>query len=273
MISARTMLVVAALTAAAAVPIRSAAHEGARALNERIGFDQKIGAPLPLETRFRDSAGREVRLGDVLDGKPAVLELAWFSCGELCPITLRNLAGALRRVPFTPGRDFSVITLSIDPREGPKDAAGARALLRAAYGRGGGDGWYALTGAAPAIDALARAVGFRYVYDTDRDEYAHPAGVVVVDGSGRISHYLFGLEFAARDLKLALIDAGRGVLGSPIDRLVLRCHGIDPTTGQYTLAVMTIVDIAAGITVSILAAFVVLWLVRESRNRRRRGAA
>jgi len=259
------------LLSAGAEPVL--AHESAGALQERIGFDQNIGARLPLDAYFRDEAGRDVRLGELLAGKPAVLELAWYSCDQLCPITLRNLAAALGRVPFAPGRDFSVLTVSIDPREGPKESADARRQMLAAYGRGQVDGWHALTGDAAAIEALARAIGFRYAYDADHDQYVHPAGVVVVDGASRVAHYLFGLEFAARDLRYALVDAGRGVLGSPIDRLALRCHSVDPATGQYTFAVMTVVDVAAGATALGLAGFIGIWLRRESRERRRRGTA
>ncbi len=237
-------------------------------IQNAIGFDQNIGAEIPTGLRFQDASGRTVQLGELLNGKPTVLELAWYSCDNICPITLHNLSTALADLSLEPGKDFNVVTVSIDPTDGVAEAKKARAAMLAAYGQEMESGWKILTGGQPAISRLADAVGFRYVYDEAQDEYAHPAGLMVLDGDGRITRYLFGLEFAARDLKLGLIEAGRGELGSPIDQIVLRCHSFDPATGEYTLAVMTLVRIGGIVSALALAGFVGFWLLRDVRRHR-----
>lgn len=236
-------------------------------IQESIGFDQNIGDVVPAGLRFRDADGRDVAFGDLAKGRPTVLELAWFSCPNLCPVTLGNLAGALAEIPFEPGADINVLVVSIDPREGPATARETRRDLRVRYGDGGISAWHFLTGDGDQIHRLAEAVGFRYAYDEKQDQYAHPAGLVLLDGQGRISRYLFGLNLASRDLKLGLVDAGRGKLGSVIDQIVLRCHSYDPANGQYTFAVMTVIRVACVFTVLLMAGFIGWRLVGGRRSR------
>lgn len=261
-----------ALLLLALVPVAAGAHSQ-HEIQQSIGFEQRIGERLPRALRFRDASGKTVSLGEILaGGRPVVLELAWYSCSNLCPITLRNLAHALGEVAFAPGRDYEVVTVSIDPGDGVAEAKKMRGTMLAAYGSEKTNGWHVLTGAKPAIERLAQAVGFRFAYDEEQQQYAHPAGVVLVAGDGRISRYLFGLEYPARDLRLGLIDAGKGELGSVIDQLVLRCHSFDPATGRYSLAVMNVVRIAGGATVLALGGVLAFWLRRERRARRGGGA-
>lgn len=252
------------------------AHGNDRAIQERIGFDQHPGAALPAGLVFRDSAGHRVPLESVTTGaRPTILVLAWYGCRNLCGVTLRALARSTEDLPFRAGDDYRVVAVSIDPGETPADAAAIRRQILDAAPRTEPAGWHFLTGDADAIAALAAAVGFRYAYDADDDSFAHPAGLVLLTPDGHVARYLFGMETPARDLRLALVEAGRGTVGSITDRIALRCHRFDPETGQYSLAVMAMLRVAGGGTVAALAGLVGLltWRGRRGRcDRRRRGA-
>jgi protein SCO1/2 len=177
-----------------------------------------------------------VRLGDYFTGRPVVLSLNYFRCQYLCPIEIDGLIGGLNGVSsLTLDRDYELLTVSIDPREGPADAQLTRARGLRRYDRPqGANGWHALTGDADAVEQLTRAVGFSYAYDAQADAFAHPAGVVVLTPAGRISRYLYGPEFSSNDLRLALVDAGAGHTGSLLERALLICFQYDPLTGRYT---------------------------------------
>ncbi|WP_109793382.1 SCO family protein [Minwuia thermotolerans] len=245
----------------------SGAAQTQRDMQARIGFDQKIGATVPADIAFRDRHGERARLGDVLDGKPAVLVMGWYSCANICPVIFRNLGDALRKVAFAPGEDYRLITLSIDPGDGPDEARRALADLA---GAGNAPPAHLLVGRESEISALSDAVGFRFVHDAERDTYGHPAGLILIDGQGRVNRYLVGMEFQSEDIELALLEAGRGELGSVADRLALRCFTFDPETGRYSLAVTNILRTAGLGSAVLLGAGLVLLLVRERRARRRR---
>lgn len=240
----------------------------------RVGVDQKRGDSVPLDLRFTDSHGQAVTLGELIDGKPTVLELAWYSCPNLCDLSLHRLGSQLSDVKYTPGEDYQVITLSIDPDEGVEQSAHARRMLDESY-QGGGQGpgpWRVLTGDEQAIRTLAAAIGFSYQYDAESEQYAHPAGLVVLTGEGRISSYLLGLLFSGRDLQIALTHAANGELGSIADQVVLRCFHFDPKKGVYTLDVLRVLNIACLLTVVALAVLVggLLWRRRRADSKRGR---
>ncbi|HXT00238.1 MAG TPA: SCO family protein [Elusimicrobiota bacterium] len=231
-----------------------------------VGFDQKLGAQAPLDLVFRDEGGKPARLGSLLRGRPAVLALVYYRCPMLCTETLNGLVRALRALSFDAGRDFDVVVLSIDPREGSALAAAKEKVYVERYGRAGGArGWSFLTGDEASIRRLAAAVGFRYAYDRELDLYAHPAGLVVLTPAGRVSKYLFGVEFAAGDLRLALVEAAGGAIGSPIDRFVLYCFHYDPLTGRYGLRILRVLQAAGALTIAGLAALV-LGMSRGGRS-------
>ncbi|MCH2559163.1 MAG: SCO family protein [Alcanivorax sp.] len=239
----------------------------ARTLNS-VGVDQRVGERVPLDLKLRDRQGRTVTLGQLLDGRPALLELAWYDCPNLCDLSLRRLGSQLSDVKYRPDRDYRVITVSLDPHEGPADAAHAAAMLDESYqGPATGSPWHVLTGDRDAIRRLAAAIGFRYQYDADTDQYAHPAGLAVLDRGGRIASYLLGLTFSGHDLQLALTRAGDGELGSFVDQIALRCFHFDPEKGAYTLDVLRVLNLACLVTAVALALGVgtLLW------RRRRRG--
>jgi len=239
---------------------------------DRVGVEQRIGERVPMNLRLKNHHGDPVALGELIDGKPALLMLAWYDCPNLCDLSLRRLGSRLAEVKFQPGKDFRVITLSIDPREGAEAADHALATLRDSYqGDSDADDWRVVTGDADAIHALARRLGYHYEYDNESEQFAHPAALAVLNGDGRISSYLLGLTFSGRDLELALTRAGEGRLGSITDQIALRCFHFDPEKGTYTLDILRLLNLACLITVLVIALVVgrLLWRRRgEDRQGR-----
>ena len=231
-----------------------------------VAFDQKLDQRLPLDVTLRDSAGNAVRLGDFFQRKPVLLNFVYYRCRELCPLLSDGLVRVLRAISFDVGNQFDVVTVSFDPAETPAAAATAKAEYTRRYGRAGAaGGWHFLTGEPAAISALAEAAGFRYSYDAARNEFAHATGIVIVTPEGKISRYYYGIEFSPRDLRLGLIEAAAGKIGSPLDQLLLFCYHYDPLTGQYNLIVTRVLRLAGVATVLALAGFIVLMLRRERR--------
>ena len=237
-----------------------------------ISWKQNPGTRLPLETRFTDHEGRAVTLGECLSERPVVLALVYYECPMLCGLVLEGMVKSLRAVDFTTGTDFDVLALSIDPGETPALAAAKRASVLAAYGLApeapAADSWRFLVGDEPAIRAVTAAVGFGYRYVPEQDEWAHGAGLTILAADGTVSRYLFGVEFAPRDLRLALVEASEGKVGSVVDQVLLRCFHYDPTRGKYGFAILAVVRSLGLLTVALLALFVVRWLVRERRTPR-----
>jgi len=235
-----------------------------------VGFDQRLDESIPLDLTFRDEAGRPVTLGSLFRGRPVILNLAYYRCPMLCTLVLNGLLSSMRALPFDVGKEFDVLTVSFDPEDTPEQATQKKATYLGEYRRPGADaGWHFLTGDAASIEALARAVGFRYHYDPDRKEFAHAAGIAVLTPAGRIARYFFGVEFSPRDLKFGLMEAAEGRIGSPIDQLLLFCFHYDPSSGRYTTAVLTVVRAGGVLTLLILAAFIA-WAVRRERAGRAR---
>jgi protein SCO1/2 len=260
-----TLLLVGAFALASA-PAARAQAPATRILRE-IGFDQRLGETVPLDLAFRDEAGRTVRLGDYFDKKPVVLSLVYYDCPMLCTLTLNGLTAALGRLPFDVGKEFQVITVSFDPRETPSLAAAKKKAYLHRYARPtAAEGWHFLTGEPAAIDQLTKAVGFRYVWDADTRQFAHAAGILVLTPEGRIARYLYGIEYAPKDLRLALVETSAGRVGSPVDQLLLYCYHYDPATGRYGPAVMSLLRAASGATVLVLAAAISLMWRRERKG-------
>jgi protein SCO1/2 len=229
-----------------------------------IAFEQLLNEPVPLDLAFRDEAGAAVRLGDYFGQKPVILTLNYYQCPMLCPLALEGLARSLRVLAFTAGEQFEVVTVSIDPGETPALAAAAKGRYIRDYGRpGAADGWHFLTGEASAIARLTEAVGFRYGYDADKEQYAHAAGLAVLTPQGKLARYFYGVEFSPRDLRLALVETASGTIGSPVDQLLLYCYHYDPATGRYSLVVTRALQVAGVATMLVLAGFMVVMFRRE----------
>lgn len=234
---------------------------------QQIRFDQNLGQELPFGAAFRDETGRAIRLGELFGQRPVILVLSYYECPMLCPMVLNSLATTLKPLSFEVGRDFDVVVASIDPGETPRLAADAKRRTLERYDRPqSAAGWHFLTGGQDAITALADAAGFRYIYDAEHDQYAHPAGLVLTTPDGRISRYLFGIDYLPRDVRLALMESAGRRIGSPIDNLVLYCFHYDPAIGRYSAATFLILRIAAVATVAGLALLIFLLRRRETRQ-------
>lgn len=249
------VLVILALVAGAAQ-----GHRTSEQTLDAVGFEQRIGATLEVADGFRNVAGEPVSLERLNVDAPLILVLSWFECPDLCPMVLDQLARNARNLSFE-RKDYEVAVVSIDPEESPREARALRDRLEAQYGDVVRD-WHFLTGSKAAIGPVADAIGFQYAYDAEDDRYAHPAGLVVLAAGGTVSQYLFDLRPDAPDLRLALLEASRGELGSAVDQLVLRCYRFDPDSGQYSLAVGRLMQVTGGASVLCLGAWVI-WLRRR----------
>jgi len=230
-----------------------------------IGIDQRLNEAVPLDLPFRDEIGRPVRLSAYFGKRPVVLALVYYNCPMLCTQVLNGLVSSLKVISLEPGRDFDVVAMSFDARDKPADAAAKKNAYVTRYNRPGTDaGWHFLTGDAAAIGAITRAVGFRFRYDRDLDQFAHASVLTVLTPEGRLSRYLYGIEYAPRDLRLAIVEASAGRIGNPADQVLLYCFHYDPKTGKYGAVVVNIVRLAGGATV--LALGVSIFLM--SRRRR-----
>ena len=231
------------------------------------GLEQKLDNQVPLDTPFVDAEGRDVRLGDYFGKRPVALALVYYECPMLCTQVLNGLVGSLDALTFTAGREFDVVVVSFDAGETPAMAKAKRAAYLKRYGRPGSDaGVHFLTGRESSIRQLTDAVGFHFKYDPAIDQFAHPAVLTVLTPEGRVSRYLFGIEFAPVDLRLALVEAADHKIGSAIDQMLLFCYHYDPASGSYGFAITNIVRLGGVLTVLALATFILTSLRRERRQ-------
>jgi protein SCO1/2 len=239
-------------------------------LLSKIQIDQHLDRPLPLDLPFTDDHGKPVRLGDYFGKRPVILALVYYECPMLCTQVLNGLVTALTVMNFEPGREFDVIAVSFNPREGPGLASQKKASYLKRYGREHtANGWHFLTGTESSIKALTDAVGFRYAYDERIKQYAHGAAIEVLTPKGHIAKYFYGIEFSARDLRLGLIEASDERIGTPVDDFLLFCYHYDPATGKYGASVLRLVRLGGILTVVAFLSFLTISLRRE----RRAGAA
>jgi len=232
-----------------------------------VGIDQKIDQQIPLGLAFVDETGKDVRLSDYFTTRPVVLALVYYECPMLCTQVLNGLVGSLEALTLDAGRDYEVVVVSFDPGETPALAAERRQFFLKRYGRPGlENGVHFLTGRQEAITQLTSAVGFRYVYDATIDQFAHPAAITVLTPAGHVSRYLFGIEFAPKDLRLAMVEASSGKVGTALDQALLFCYHYDPESGRYGLAIMNMIRLGGALTVAGLGAFIFLTLRRERRQ-------
>ncbi|MEO5930661.1 MAG: SCO family protein [Candidatus Kapaibacterium sp.] len=225
-----------------AVPmLRAQSQSPSPDVTSEIGIDQKLDSQLPLGLEFKDEAGRAVHLGDYFGTKPVVLVMAYYGCPMLCTTVLNGVVKGLRPLKIDIGKEFNVLTVSINPSETPGLASEKKATYIKSYNRpGAAEGWHFLTGEKGAIDSLAAATGFRYVYDQNSGQYAHAAGIMVLTPGGKISRYFYGVEYAAEDLRLGLVKASDGEIGTMVDEVKLLCFDYDPMTGKYKYSALAV---------------------------------
>jgi protein SCO1/2 len=232
-----------------------------------VNVEGHLNAQVPLDATFRDDAGRTVTVRDLLhDGRPVIFVPAYYECPMLCTQVLNSLFTALTVISLNPGKDFTVVAMSFDPKEPTGLARDKKAAYMAKYKRPGTeDGFRFLTGDQASITAVLDTVGYKYKYDPAIDQYAHPAMIAVLTPDARISKYFLGIDYSARDLRFALIEASEGHVGSTFERKVITwCYNYDPTTGKYGLLTMRLVQAGGIVTI---AAMLTFWTVMWRRER------
>ncbi|MEQ1869778.1 MAG: SCO family protein [Vicinamibacterales bacterium] len=231
----------------------------------QIGFDQNLDQSLPLDTQFVDEHGQAVRLGQYFGARPVVLAFVYYDCPMLCTQVLGAMTSTLGIMSLEAGRDYDVVLVSFDPRETPAQAATRKIeYMHRLHKPEAEQSWHFLTGQQPEIARLTKAAGFRYAWDEESKQYAHPAGIIVVTPDGRPARYLFGIEYGPRDVRLALVEASQGKIGSIADNLLLFCYHYDPMTGRYGFVIMRMLRLAAVATV-LLIGWSILLMVRRER--------
>jgi protein SCO1/2 len=234
-----------------------------------VGIDPKLGAQVPPDLTFKDEHNQTVHLSDYFaNGKPTILTLVYFRCPMLCTMVLNDMTAAMKVMPLQPGKDFQVITVSFDPQENPVMAAVKKRSYIQEYDHPGADAaWHFLTGQEDQIKKLAASVGFRYAWDPRGNQYVHPSTLIILSPDGKVSRYLYGVEYGASDLRLSIDAAADGKTLNPLENAILYCFHFDPTTGRWGWAVER--GLQAGATLTVLAvAGLVLLLLRHERHRR-----
>ncbi|MEO6213200.1 MAG: SCO family protein [Vicinamibacterales bacterium] len=239
----------------------------------KIGIDQRLNHTVPLDLPFVDETGKAVRLGDYFGKRPVLLALVYYECPMLCTQVLNGVTGALKAINFDVGREFDVVAVSINPKEGPGLASQKKQAYLERYGRPQtAAGWHFLTGREEHIQTLAAAVGFRYVYDEEIKQYAHGAGVELITPKGVIARYFYGIEYSPRDIRLGVVEASEEKIGSPIDSVLLLCYHYDPATGKYGATAIGLVRIGAVMTMIAFGTFLFVTIRRERATGRQAAA-
>jgi protein SCO1 len=236
---------------------------------QKVGVSQHLNQQLPLDASFVDESGKSVKLGDYFGKHPAILSLVYYTCPMLCSEELDGLTSALEMVKLTPGKDFDVVILSIDPSDTPEQAAKSKALYVKRYGRPETSaGWHFLTGQRPAIDGVTNAVGFGYVRvpgpDGKLTQFAHASSIEIVTPEGKLAQYYLGVEYSAKDILLGLIDASGNKIGSPVANILTYCYHYDPQTNKHSLIIARVVQFGGMITVAGLGGFMFLMFRRDA---------
>jgi len=214
-----------------------------------VGIDQKLNDEIPLDLTFRDEHGKSVELAQYFGSKPVILTLVYYNCPMLCTQVLNGLDRTLKQIPMDIGKDYNVVTVSIDPSEQPVLAEAKQAMYVGMYGRpDAAEGWHFLTGDEKDIKQLAQAVGFRYAYDSDSKQFAHASAIMMLTPEGRMSRYFYGIQYPERDIRLGLVEASQGKISSPIDQVLLFCYHYDPHTGKYGLLISRVLQLAGVVT-------------------------
>jgi protein SCO1/2 len=242
------------------------AQNGGPKILNGVGIDQNLGAQVPLGATFRDESGRTVRLGDYFGRRPVLLTLVYYQCPGLCTTILNDVSRSLNGLAESAGSEFDVVTVSFDPRETPDLAAAKKAHYLRGYQRPtAAAGWHFLTGPQESIDALTRAVGFRYAWDADNKLWAHAAAIIVLTPDGKVARYFYGVEAPPTDLHQSILDASVGTVGRPAEQVLLYCFRYDPATGKWGLILSRLLRVLGAVTM-VAVAFLVWWQI--SRNPR-----
>jgi len=239
-----------------------------------VGFEPPLNGPMPLNLPFRDETGRSVQLRDYFGQKPVVLAFVYYSCPMLCEQVQQGVVGVLRMLTFNPGRDYQVVFVSFDPSDTPEMAAEKKQKVLVHFRRPETDsGWHFLTGSKESIETATKAANFRYTFDAKSKLFAHASGVMLLTPDGRISRYFYGVEYPGRDMRLGLVDASAGKIGTPIDHVLLFCYHYDPTAATYSASILRIIRLGGVLTILCIVGGILISRRREAlaaaRNLRR----
>jgi protein SCO1/2 len=230
-----------------------------------IDIVEHLGDTLPLLLTFIDDQGNNVTLSDYFDGdKPVLLTLGYYECPMLCNLVFNGVSDGIKNLDWVPGDKYNVISVSIDPLETAELAANKKAnYIDYLEMPGASNGWHFLVTANENTKTLADAVGFKYYYVEERDEYAHPAAAYLITPDGVISRYLYGIEYTSNNLKLGLLEASEGKLGSTLDRIILYCFHYDPDAKGYVLFAQNVMKLGGAVTLVLLTLFIGSLFLRE----------
>ena len=235
---------------------------------QKIGVLEHLGERIPLELTFTDDSGNTVRIGDYFNrNRPVIIDLAYYTCPMLCNLVMNGIAQGVAQLNLAPAKDYQIVSVSFDPRDSPSLAAEKRANYIRSIGKPiDENGWRFLADTYGNASTLAKALGFQYFYDKEKEQYAHSAVIFILTPDGHISRYLYGIEFKKNDLRLALLEAAQGEIGSTIDRIILYCYHYDPEAKGYVLFATRLMRIG-GIAIVIMLAFVMtIFWIREHRR-------
>lgn len=242
---------------------------------EGVNVIEHLDAQLPLDLAFSDTRGEKVTLGDFVTGhKPVIFTLNYSDCPMLCSLQLNGMVNALKEIDWTAGDEFDIVTVSLNPAEQAEQARRTQERYVGSYGRpDAARGWHFLTGSEASIQALAHSLGIEYGYNEQRKEYIHPAVLAIATPTGHIARYLYGIEYSAKTLRLSLIEASQGKIGTSVDRIILFCFHYDETEGRYAPMAMNIMRLGGGLTALGLGGFLSAFWLRQWRKRPGRAAA
>jgi protein SCO1/2 len=262
---------IAAVVAAGTASVSAQLADQVPEVLEEVGVTEHLNAKLPLDLEFRDEDGNWVELGSFFDGeRPVILTLNYYRCPMLCGLMLNGVVDGLEAMSWTPGAEFEIVTISINPLETPELArAKKQNYLKRLERPAAAKGWHFMTGRELEINRLAETLGFSYTYDPVSQEYAHAAAIFVCTPDGRVARYLYGIEYPAKRLKLALLEAAEGTIGSTLDQLILYCYHYDPTNRRYTPVAMNIMRLGGGATALILGISLGVFWLREWRRKKK----
>jgi protein SCO1/2 len=234
----------------------------------QVHWEQKLDSQLPLEAEFKDESGKTVQFGKYFGGhRPVVLAMIFYNCTMLCSEVLNGMMHSMHEVNLTPGKDFDVVVVSINPKEDSELARGKKKNYLAEYKFSKeAAGFHFLTGTEENIKKVTNAAGYFYTYDPKTEQFAHPGGIVVVTPEGKVARYFTGVLFSARDLRLTLVEASQGKIGSLRDLILLRCFHYDSGSNKYTLAVMEVLRIVGALFVLVVGGGLGFWVWRDVKK-------
>lgn len=251
-------------------PNNAGTSNGMPEIMKKIGIEQRLNEQIPLDTEFKNEEGKTVKLSEYFGKRPVILALVYYECPMLCNEVLNGLTGSLKSLTFSAGKDFDVLAISFDARENDKSelAKGKKEGYLERYQRVGSEnGWHFLTGTQDSIDKITKAVGFNYQFDKETNQFAHNGGIMVITPEGKISRYFYGIDYAPKDIKFAIMDSSQEKIGNPAEQLLLYCYHYDPSKGKYGLQILSVMRLASvAMLVGLGAMFFVYWRKNKKKT-------